>query len=86
MSTPKKRFIAGAICPACTQMDRIQMWDVTGIAHRTCVACGFADQLNAEGISVPMEPVTRVTKKSEPVQQGSVQTLRFFPKPNNHSV
>ena len=53
MSEAKKRFIAGAVCPACSEMDRIKMWDVDGVPHRECVACGYADTLNAQGQSVP---------------------------------
>ena len=30
MSEPKKRFIAGAVCPACSAQDTIKMWDEDG--------------------------------------------------------
>ena len=40
MSEPTKRFIAGAVCPACGEMDRILMWNVDDVPHRECVACG----------------------------------------------
>ena len=29
-----KRFIAGAVCPACSGTDCIKMWDVDGVPHR----------------------------------------------------
>ena len=41
--TTAKRFIAGAVCPACSEMDKIQMWNVDNVPHRECVACGYAD-------------------------------------------
>ena len=40
-----KRFIAGAVCPACSATDSIKMWDVDGVPHRECVECGYADTL-----------------------------------------
>jgi uncharacterized metal-binding protein (TIGR02443 family) len=75
-----KRFIAGAVCPACSQMDTIKMWDEDGVPHRECVACGFADTLNEQGISVPRELGTRVTKPVAPAAPKG-HTVQFFPNP-----
>lgn len=79
---PTKRFIAGAVCPACSAMDTIKMWDEDGVPHRECVACGYADTLNAQGQSVPKELTTRVNvsglkKPADP----KVQAVQFFPNP-----
>lgn len=57
----KRRFIAGAVCPECQQMDKVVMYDdAQGRRWRECVSCGFKDemteQLNAE------EPGTRVNQ------------------------
>ena len=61
----KRRFIAGAVCPACEQMDKIVMYDDdNGIRWRECVACGFKDQLedlNSKAGS-PEELKTRVNQ------------------------
>lgn len=81
MNQPKKQFIAGAVCPACEKMDTIKMWTVDEVPHRECVACGFADTLNAQGQSVPMELGTRVNKvEARPVEK-TVQVAQFFPNP-----
>lgn len=82
MSEVKKRFIAGAVCPACSEQDKIVMWDEDGVPHRECVACGYADTLNAQGQSVPKELSTRVNanapkKPADPKVQG----VQFFPNP-----
>ena len=83
MSISKKRFIAGAVCPACSEMDKIQMWDEGGVPHRECVACGYADTLDERGNSVPRELPTRVNvsalkpKAADP----KVQAVQFFPNP-----
>ena len=78
----KKRFIAGAVCPACSELDKVQMWDVDGVPNRECVACGYADTLNEQGQSVPKELGTRVNvadvkKPADP----QVQAVQFFPNP-----
>ena len=76
----KKRFIAGAVCPACSEPDKIQMWNVEGTPHRECVACGFSDTLDAQGNSVPRELETRVTPAAKPAEAG-IKAVQFFPNP-----
>ncbi|MGH8435312.1 MAG: YheV family putative zinc ribbon protein [Pseudomonas sp.] len=77
----KKRFIAAAVCPACSEIDKIQMWDVDGVPHRECVACGYADTLNEQGQSVPKELGTRVNKAVPKPADPKVQPVQFFPNP-----
>lgn len=76
-----KRFIAGAVCPACSATDSIKMWEVEGVPHRECVSCGYADTLNAEGNSVPSELGTRVNQAKPKAPEVQVQTVQFFPNP-----
>jgi len=78
----KKRFIAGAVCPACSEQDKLMMWSEGDVPHRECVACGYADTLNEQGLSVPKELGTRVNTAPVKAQQDSkVQTVQFFPNP-----
>ncbi|TRX73862.1 YheV family putative zinc ribbon protein [Pseudomonas mangiferae] len=80
--TPPKRFIAGAVCPACSAMDTIRMWNVDGVPHRECVTCGYADTLNAQGQSVPRELPTRVNAAAPKAPADpKVQPVQFFPNP-----
>ena len=79
-----KRFIAGAVCPACSEMDAIRMWNVDGVPHRECVKCGYADTLDERGNSIPKELPTRVNisaltpkKPADP----KVKAVQFFPNP-----
>lgn len=81
MSEPIKRFIAGAVCPACEGQDTIKMWSVDGVPHRECVACGYADTLNEQGISVPKELGTRVNQPKPVAAKPAGQALQFFPNP-----
>lgn len=78
--TPK-RFIAGAVCPACSAQDTVKMWDEDGVPHRECVSCGYIDTLNAQGQSVPKELGTRVNKAAVKPAQPKGQTVQFFPNP-----
>ena len=77
----KKRFIAGAVCPACSEPDKLMMWSVDEVPHRECVACGYADTLNEQGNSVPSELGTRVNQAAPKVVNPKAQTVQFFPNP-----
>ncbi len=44
----KRRFIAGAMCPACQELDKVVMYDEDGTRWRECVSCGFKDALNEQ--------------------------------------
>ncbi|EOH4912160.1 YheV family putative zinc ribbon protein [Pseudomonas aeruginosa] len=77
----RKRFIAGAVCPACSEQDKIQMWEEDGVPHRECVACGYADTLNAQGQSIPKELGTRVNQNAPKPANPKVQSVQFFPNP-----
>jgi uncharacterized metal-binding protein (TIGR02443 family) len=82
LTVGKKRFIAGAVCPACSELDKVQMWDVDGVPNRQCVACGYADILNEHGQSVPQELGTRVSVSAvKKLADPKVQAVQFFPNP-----
>lgn len=38
-----RRFIAGAVCPQCQQVDKIFLAEEDGVEYRQCVRCGFRD-------------------------------------------
>ena len=41
-----RRFIAGATCPECHQMDKVVMFDdEAGVRFRECVSCGFKEEM-----------------------------------------
>ena len=77
----KKRFIAGAVCPRCSEMDKIVMYtDDGGVQTKECVACGFSE--NIKDLEQQQELVTRVTPENEAVRDEEVQVLQFQPNPN----
>ena len=78
----KRRFIAGAVCPACSEPDKLKMWTEDNVPHRECVACGYTDTLNDQGLSVPKELGTRVnTSALKAPADPKVQAVQFFPNP-----
>lgn len=59
--TLQRRFIAGAVCPQCSEMDKIVMYDDDhGQRVRECVRCGYKDALDENGN--PTELTTRVNQ------------------------
>ena len=54
----KKRFIAGVICPKCSEMDKLLAYSEDSIDFRECVSCGFKDEMRLA--SSPKEIQTRV--------------------------
>lgn len=57
----QRRFIAGAVCPRCAEIDKIVMYDnADGERVRECVSCGYRDALDAQGN--PRELATRVNQ------------------------
>ena len=76
-SRTKKRFIAGAVCPKCGQMDKIVAWQDEGRDYRACVSCGFTDELRFR--AQPRELDTRVNT-SEAERQAEVQVIKLPPR------
>ncbi|WP_336367803.1 YheV family putative zinc ribbon protein [Marinobacter sp. C2H3] len=77
MATPK-RFIAGAVCPRCAEMDKIMMFtDDNDKQVRECVACGFTDALTETPDAPPAELQTRVNKRRNE-DDHTVQQVVFF--------
>lgn len=76
---PRKRFVAGAVCPRCGVQDRIRSWDTDdGRQCRDCVECGFEDSMAA---APPDAVVPGRLDEPRPSSRGAAQPLRFFPRP-----
>ncbi|MDJ0877576.1 MAG: YheV family putative zinc ribbon protein [Halieaceae bacterium] len=58
-----RRFIAGAVCPRCGEMDKIVVDSETD--QRECVSCGYQDQRPTQAQS---ELRTRVNRPSRRVE------------------
>jgi len=75
----KKRFIAGAVCPRCAEMDKIVMYEQDGKNFRECVVCDYEDEMPAAGGAY--EIPTRV--KEKPVEPESTEQILNFVDPKN---
>jgi len=50
MNKPVKRFIAGAVCPRCAELDKLTMHlDEQQQQVRECVRCGYQDVMTEQG-------------------------------------
>ena len=77
----KKRFIAGAVCPKCSAMDRLVMFEQGGATVRECVECGFTD--TQQDLETQAELETRVNQvepqpESNPSQDNDVSPIRIL--------
>ncbi|WP_204378466.1 YheV family putative zinc ribbon protein [Agaribacterium haliotis] len=64
LANHKKRFIAGASCPSCKQIDHVQVWAEDGVPVMHCVSCGYTEKQNHDNSSTSSEG-------------GDVEPLRF---------
>ncbi len=76
----RKRFIAGGL-PGVQRTGQDPDVEEDGVPHRECVACGYADTLNAQGQSIPKELGTRVNQNAPKPANPKVQSVQFFPNP-----
>ncbi|MGM0951442.1 MAG: YheV family putative zinc ribbon protein [Pseudomonadota bacterium] len=77
MASPK-RFIAGAICPRCAEMDKIMMFTKDNDEQvRECVACGFTDALSEQEQPENPELQTRVNTRGNE-DDHTVKQVVFF--------
>lgn len=74
---PKKRFIAGAICPRCSEMDKLVMYKENEKDFRECVSCGFHDEMRFQQQKRELD--TRVNVIEEAITQ-ETQVLIIDPK------
>ncbi|MEH6649032.1 MAG: YheV family putative zinc ribbon protein [Motiliproteus sp.] len=83
--TITKRFIAGAVCPRCGELDKLRLWRDDIKEYRECVQCDYQDAMRLDGRNDPEELVTRVNQPvpesspSEPSTASDEQVLTFVP-------
>jgi uncharacterized metal-binding protein (TIGR02443 family) len=68
--TAPKRFIAGAVCPDCQQVDKLVVYEQGNSKYRECVRCGYRQLMNGDG--GVEELATRVNKVTSPTNDKSV--------------
>jgi len=71
-----KRFIAGAVCPRCGEMDRLVSFEENGKTVRECVACDFSEALVAN--VAPSELQTRVNQFDDKEDESDVSAVKIL--------
>ena len=80
-----KRFVAGAVCPRCGEMDTIRVYRNDIREYRECVRCDYMDGQNLDGSPEAQELETRVNKQPgkpldpKPDPKPTAQPLMFVP-------
>lgn len=74
-----KRFIAGAVCPRCSEMDRLVMYKENGKEFRECVSCDYKDEMRFKPQTRELE--TRVNVPEE-IKKIETQVLTLDPNAN----
>jgi uncharacterized metal-binding protein (TIGR02443 family) len=66
-----KRFIAGAVCPRCAEMDKLRMYnDEQGQQVRECVRCGYQDVMTDDGpVTLSQEELGTRVNQPRPGEQ-----------------
>lgn len=74
----KGRFIAGAVCPQCKEIDKLKMYKDGQQDVRECVRCGYRDVQRFD--QQRPEPTTRVNKsRSEREAEAQPVQIKFIP-------
>ncbi|GAA6151447.1 YheV family putative zinc ribbon protein [Pseudoteredinibacter isoporae] len=76
-----KRFIAGAVCPKCSKMDKIVMYKEDGHDWRACVSCGYQDKMNFQAQVRELDTRVNVTEEEK---QDQLQVIQIEPLGKKH--
>ena len=71
-----KRFIAGAVCPKCAQMDRLVSYTNDEGTFKECVACGFIEKQIVQVLQDELE--TRVNHIDPVTEDQEVQVVQIL--------
>lgn len=71
-----KRFIAGAVCPRCSEMDKLRAWTVDEIQYRECVACDFSDEMSLT--MPPVEELATRVNQTEVNPKDEIQVVKLM--------
>ncbi len=78
---PVKRFIAGAVCPRCGEMDSIRTYSDDECEYKECVRCDYEDSMRFDGEPQVEELETRVNRENKPQIEEGAQPLLFTANP-----
>ena len=71
----KRRFVAGAVCPRCSEMDKLVVYNEDGKDYRECVSCGYKEEMRFPQTTRELETRVNVTEE----QKQDVQVITILP-------
>lgn len=75
-SQPVKRFIAGAICPKCAQLDVVKSWQTATHQEQECIECGHTASMPL-AVDAQAELPTRVNQ-TQPQPEDEIQIVKII--------
>jgi len=83
-----KRFVAGAVCPRCAQMDTIRVYRNDIREYRECVRCDYKDGQNLDGTPEQVSELQTRVNQAQPIDPNAIkiapvtaQPINFDPNP-----
>jgi len=80
-----KRFIAGAVCPRCGEMDRLVTYTNEEGTFKECVSCDFEEKQLVQVEQGEMETRVNQLSEEESVDESPVQVVKIMVPPNKTS-
>ncbi|WP_232522369.1 YheV family putative zinc ribbon protein [Marinimicrobium alkaliphilum] len=77
MYSEKRRFVAGAICPRCSEMDTVVVYAEDGKDYRECVSCGYKDEMYFKPQTRELETRVNTPEEEKQAQEQVVKILPF---------
>ena len=71
-----RRFVAGAVCPRCSEMDKLVVYNEEGKDFRECVACNYKEEMHFKPATRELD--TRVNQTEEE-KRDAVQVINILP-------
>ena len=78
-----KRFIAGAVCPRCGEMDTLKMYRDESHEFRECIRCDFSDSMAMDGSDQPKGELDTRVNRGGKVELEPAQPLNFVANPDS---
>jgi uncharacterized metal-binding protein (TIGR02443 family) len=77
-----RRFVAGAVCPRCSEMDKLVVYNDDGKDFRECVACGYKEEMRFKPVTRELE--TRVNQTDD--DKSDVQVINILSSEKNSKI
>lgn len=75
-----RRFVAGAVCPRCSEMDKLVVYNEEGKDYRECVSCGYKEEMRFKPVTRELD--TRVNQTEDDKNDVQVVNILSFDKNN----